>query len=95
MIGSWIDTAKGFFCGILANLLGIFFWWIFFYDKGFLLMLQQAYQKGILGIIVSLSAIFDLILFFVFLKYYKYSHAKGVLFYTILVALFSLFLKLL
>ena len=85
----------GFVVGILANGLGLFLASILLGNgDDFMTVIRAAQVEGFLGKLVSLGAIFNLIVFFVFLKKKQDYRARGVLLATLLIAIFTFVIKL-
>lgn len=89
------DLIIGILIGLLANAIGVYLAALYL-GKGddALTVIKAARQEGFLGKLVSLAAVLNLIAFFVFIKKKQDYRARGVLLATILVALFTFFLKL-
>jgi hypothetical protein len=77
----------GFVLGLLANLLGIVLYILLFSKQSISESLASAAQFNVTGKLVSLGAILNLILFFVFIKSRQDDKARGVLMATVMVAI--------
>ena len=85
----------GLLVGLIANALGIFFA-VSFLSGGddFFTVINAAIAEGFIGKLVSLGAVLNLIVFFLFLKRNQDYRARGVLLATVLVALITFIIKL-
>ncbi|WP_306354058.1 hypothetical protein [Flavobacterium sp. '19STA2R22 D10 B1'] len=86
------DLLIGFITGIIATTLGTFLFLEFFTEYGFLNGIQIMKGQGYLGKIITLGAILNLILFFIFLQKKQDMKARGVILSTIILTLVTLFL---
>ncbi len=68
--------------------------WIVKSDRGFVDFLQQSQKMDMLSKVVSLAAIPNLLLFFLFIWTNRNFSARGVIFATLLLAFIMLILKL-
>ena len=68
--------------------------WILKSDRGFVDFLQQFQQMDMLSKVVSLAAIPNLLLFFIFIWTNRNFSARGVIFATLLLAFLMLILKI-
>jgi len=68
--------------------------WILKSDRGFVDFLQQFQQMDMLSKVVSLAAIPNLLLFFIFIWTNRNFSARGVIFATLLLAFIMLILKI-
>ena len=89
----------GFIVGLLANLLGLFLAATLLgklsdNNDSFIEVYKAAQTEGFLGKLLSLGAIVNLIVFFVFLKKKQDYKARGVLLATLIVAIITFFIKL-
>ena len=86
---------RGFFLGVLANVVGMYLYVYFFAPYEVETIFTVALEQGFLGGIIGLGAILNLVLFFFFLttRIFKFKkamqpyEARGVLMATILAAL--------
>lgn len=85
----------GFVVGLIANAIGLFLAATLL-GKGddFMNVLRAAQAEGFLGKLISLGAILNLIVFFVFIKKKQDYKARGVLLATIVVAILTFVIKL-
>ena len=85
----------GLLVGLIANALGIFFA-VSFLSNGddFITVINAAIAEGFIGKLVSLGALLNIIVFFLFLKRNQDYRARGVLLATVLVALITFIIKL-
>lgn len=88
------DVLLGFVTGVFANAIGVFLWWVLFSDFGIEQTFVWAYREKLLGAIISMGALLDLLLFFVFLRFSHDSRAKGVLIWVFIIAFVILYLKI-
>ena len=89
----------GFIVGLLANLLGLFLAATLLgklsdNNDSFIEVFKAAQTEGFLGKLLSLGAIINLIVFFVFLKKKQDYKARGVLLATLIVAIITFLIKL-
>lgn len=77
----------GFVIGLIANMAGSYLYIFFFSEKGVEESLKIALERDVLGNIIALGAIFNLIVFFIFLKKNQNYRARGVVLATVLAAL--------
>lgn len=90
------DLFIGIVVGLIANSIGLFLAvMIFGKGAGFTTVIKAASEEGFLGKLISLGAVLNLIAFFVFIKKRQDYRAKGVLFITLLVAVFTFVFKML
>ena len=75
------------FTGLILSIL------ILFKNSSIIEILQNAYYENFLGKLISLGAILNLLVFFVFIKKKQDQRAKGVLLLTIFLAIFTLILN--
>lgn len=81
------DVVIGFLIGILANLVGIGLYILFFSKEGFVDTLKSASSFNFIGKLVSLGAILNLVAFFILIKLNQDHKARGVLLATLLAAI--------
>ena len=89
----------GFIVGLIANLIGLFLAATLLgklsgNNDNFIEVYNAARTEGFLGKLLSLGAIVNLIVFFVFLKKKQDYKARGVLLATLVVALTTFLIKL-
>ena len=83
----------GLIPGILLPLTTLIIFWAVKYDGGFFEFLTNFQQKGLLSNIVSLTAIPNLLLFFLFVWTDRTFSSRGVIFATLVLAFVMLVLK--
>ena len=83
----------GFLISLFATAAGIFFYIEYFSKYSFNDTLIMIGEGDLYGKVLSLAAIPNLFVFFIFIKKKQDSRAKGVLLATILIALTTLILK--
>jgi len=84
----------GVLVGLTANIIGVFMSTSFLADNNdFVSTLKSALQEGFLGKLISLGAILNLIAFFIFIRKKQDYRARGVLFVTIVIAVFTFILN--
>jgi hypothetical protein len=96
-----VKILKGFFLGIIANLIGMYLYIFFVIREEAFYILEQAYKEGFLGGIIGLGAILNLLLFFFLLtskigkfkKQTQFYEARGVLLATVVAALAVLYFE--
>ena len=90
-------VTKDIFIGILVSLFataaGFFLYIEFFSEFSFNETLQMIEDGGLYGKVLSIAAIPNLFVFFIYIKKKQDNRAKGVLMTTILIALITLILK--
>lgn len=87
------DIFTGILISVFATFAGIFLYLEYFSKYSFSDTLQMISEGDLYGKVLSLAAIPNLFVFFVFIKKKQDNKAKGVLIATILIALTTLFLK--
>jgi len=87
------EIGIGLVVSFFTTAAGIFLYLEYFSRFGFYETLEMIKEGKLYGKVLSLAAIPNLFIFFVFLKKNQDSRAKGVLMATILVALTTLILK--
>ena len=89
------DIMIGIIVGLIANAIGLVLASILLGNgEDPITAIQTAQRDGFLGKLVSLGAILNLVVFFVFLNKKMDNRARGVLLATILVAIFTFVIKL-
>jgi len=83
----------GFIVGIIANISGSYLYIYFFSDIDLENTLKLSQEQGITGSLIALGAVFNLLVFFVFLKKKQYYRARGVVLATVIAALIILITK--
>lgn len=81
------EVVIGFLIGILANLVGIVIYIVLFSREGFIDTLKSAYNFNFIGKLVSLGAILNLIIFFIYIRLNQDHKARGVLMATLMAAI--------
>ena len=85
----------GLIIGLLANAIGLFLASVLLGNgDDFLTVIKAAQNEGFLGKLISLGAVLNLVVFFVFIRRKQDFHARGVLLATILVAILTFLIKL-
>jgi hypothetical protein len=83
----------GLIPGIILPLTTLIIIWVIQYDGGFLQFLKEFQQFGLLSKVVSLAAIPNLLLFFLFIWTDRTFSSRGVIFATLVLAFLMLVLK--
>jgi hypothetical protein len=83
----------GLLPGIVLPLTTLIIIWVIKYDGGFLQFLKEFQQFGLLSKVVSLAAIPNLLLFFLFIWTDRTFSSRGVIFATLVLAFLMLVLK--
>ncbi len=88
------DLFVGFIIGLIANAIGLYFATRYF-GRGddFTAVISAASAEGFLGKLISLGALLNLIVFFLFIRKKQDYRAGGVLIATIAIALFTVIYK--
>ena len=89
------EITIGFFSGIIATAVGLFLYLQLFFSGEFENSLQRILEEGLFGKVISLAAIANLIVFFIFIKKNKDYRARGVLLATIVIAALTMIFKFL
>jgi hypothetical protein len=84
----------GLIPGIILPLTTLIIIWVIQYDGGFLQFLKEFQQFGLLSKVVSLAAIPNLLLFFLFIWTDRTFSSRGVIFATLVVGAIIVILKL-
>jgi hypothetical protein len=87
------DILIGALISLFATAAGIFLYLEYFSKYNLNETFRMIQEGGLLGKILSLAAIPNLFVFFIFIRKKQDNRAKGVLFFTILIALTTLILK--
>ncbi|PQB09004.1 hypothetical protein BST83_01240 [Polaribacter filamentus] len=87
------DILIGALISLFATAAGIFLYLEYFSKNNLNETFRMIQEGGLLGKILSLAAIPNLFVFFIFIRKKQDNRAKGVLFITILIALTTLILK--
>ncbi len=88
------DVIIGFIIGIIANIIGIALYILFFSKEGFEGTLKSAVNFNFIGKLVSLGAILNLIVFFILIKKNEDHRARGVLLATLVAAIIVIINKI-
>ena len=84
----------GLFSGFLANFLGVIITIIVLFKKtNILKIINDSFIDNSITKLISLGAILNLIVFFIFLKYDYEERAKGVLLSTFVIAILTIYLN--
>lgn len=85
----------GALVGLIANAIGLFFTaMILGQGDDFIKVIKAANEEGFLGKLISIGAILNLIVFFIFIKKKQDYRARGVLLITVFIALFTFVFKI-
>ena len=85
----------GFFVGLLANTVGLILAILFLHeDPSIIEIISKSFEEEFLSKLISLGAIMNLFVFFVYIKKKQDYRAKGVLMATIVIALITLILNI-
>lgn len=87
------EVTIGFLVSIFATACGLFIYLQYISRFGFYETIQMIQEGGVLGSIITLSALPNLFVFFVFLKKKQDYRARGVLVATICIAVLTMILK--
>tara|TARA_A100000164_G_C21918299_1_gene779342 strand:+ start:144 stop:440 length:297 start_codon:yes stop_codon:yes gene_type:complete len=84
----------GLMCGFLANLLGMIITsFVLFQDINILKLINDYISESFITKLISLGAIVNLIVFFLFLKYDHDDRARGVLLATLIIAILTIYIN--
>jgi len=84
------EVIIGFLVGLIANIIGLFFATTLLGNgDDFITVLKTASAEGFLGKLISLGAILNLVVFFLFIKKKQDYRARGVLLATVCIAIFT------
>lgn len=88
------DIVIGFLAAIIGTFLGLLITiQVFGNDDDWLLVLRQSAQRGILTKMISLGALPNLAIFFLFLRKKEDNRAQGVLIATLLIFIITMIIK--
>ena len=88
------DIIIGLIVGLIANAIGLFLSATYFGEgEPFMTVVKSAQAEGFLGKLISLGAILNLVVFFIFIQKKQDYRARGVLFATLIVALITFLIK--
>ena len=88
------NLLSGLIPALVLPVLTLLGFWVVKSDRGFLEFLVQFQEMNMLSKVVSLAAIPNLLLFFVFIWTNRNFSARGVIFSTLLLAFIMLILKM-
>ena len=88
------EIAIGFFISLFATTCGVFLYLQYFSRYGFDETLQLVQQGDIYGQVLTLAALPNLFIFFIYLKKKQDFRARGVLMASILIAITTFVLKI-
>ena len=88
------EVVKGVLFALLSSLSGLVLAILFLSENDSIIeSLKNSYYENFLGRLISLGAILNVLVFFVFIKKNQDQRAKGVLLFTIFLAIFTLILN--
>ena len=88
------EVVKGVLFALLSSLSGLVLAILFLSENDSIIeSLKNSYYENILGKLISLGAILNVLVFFIFIKKNQDQRAKGVLLFTIFLAIFTLILN--
>ena len=91
------EILLGIFSGFLANIVGTIFSVIILFQEikisNISRILSNSISDNFITKLISLGAVMNLIVFFVFLKYDYEEKARGVLFTTFIIAILTIYLN--
>ena len=88
------EVLFGLLSGILANLLGLIITVIvLFQNIDFLKIISDSISENLITKLISLGAIVNLIVFFIYLKYDYEERARGVLLATFIIAILTIYIN--
>lgn len=88
------EVVKGVLFALLSSLSGLVLAILFLSENDSIIeSLKNSYYENFLGKLISLGAILNVLVFFVFIKKNQDERAKGVLLFTIFLAIFTLILN--
>ena len=88
------EVVKGVLFALLSSLSGLVLAILFLSENDSIIeSLKNSYYDNFLGKLISLGAILNVLVFFVFIKKNQDQRAKGVLLFTIFLAIFTLILN--
>lgn len=86
------DLLIGFTIGFITTFLGTFLFLEFFTIHGFVNGILVLKAQGYLGKVITIGAILNLVVFFIFLQKDQDIKARGVVLATVILALITLFI---
>jgi len=88
------EVLFGLLSGFLANLLGLIISIIvLFQNIDFLKIISDSISENLITKLISLGAIVNLIVFFIYLKYDYEERARGVLLATLIIAILTIYIN--
>ena len=88
------EVVKGVLFALLSSLSGLVLAILFLSENDSIIeSLKNSYYENFLGKLISLGAILNVLVFFVFIKKNQDQRAKGVLLFTIFLAIFTIILN--
>jgi len=88
------EVLFGLLSGFLANLLGLIITVIvLFQNIDFLKIISDSISENLITKLISLGAIVNLIVFFIYLKYDYEERARGVLLATFIIAILTIYIN--
>lgn len=88
------EVVKGVLFALLSSLSGLVLAILFLSENDSIVeSLKNSYYENFLGKLISLGAILNVLVFFIFIKKNQDQRAKGVLLFTIFLAIFTLILN--
>ena len=88
------EVLKGVLFALFSSLSGLVLAILFFSENDSIIeSLKNSYYENFLGKLISLGAILNVLVFFVFIKKNQDQRAKGVLLFTIFLAIFTIILN--
>jgi uncharacterized membrane protein SpoIIM required for sporulation len=88
------EIVKGVLFALLSSLSGLVLAILYLSENDSIVeSLKNSYYENFLGKLISLGAILNVLVFFVFIKKNQDQRAKGVLLFTIFLAIFTLILN--
>ena len=91
------DIIIGISSGLLSNFIGVFLTVIFLYQEinpsDIVVIINDAISNDFITKLISLGAILNLILFFLYLKFDFVERARGVLIATFLIAILTIYIN--
>jgi hypothetical protein len=85
------DLTIGFVIGLLTTVMGCFLFLRFYTKYDFLEGVNAIKHEGYLGKLIALSAVLNILIFFLLLKFNKEIMARGVVFATIVLTIITIF----
>lgn len=89
------EISIGFIVAIFATFSGVYLYVELFFKYDLVTTFEMVQDGDLYGQIITLGAVANIFVFFIFLKKKQEARAKGVLMATIVIALFTLYSKFL